>query len=119
MTTPNDLSDCYRVLVQDIKFLAPTDQRRIRLKERHVVNAFARTVAELAPTVARARLEKVLTMLLFGMMNWMFTWFRADGRLDYDDMAGLVTDFMLGCLPEVARRAAARTGARRPASRPA
>ncbi len=98
----------HRVLVQDIKFLAAADQRRIRSKERRVVNAFAAAVAELSPEVAGARLENVLTMLLFGMINWMFTWFRAEGRMNHEDMADLVTDFMLGGLVGIASGGEAR-----------
>jgi len=41
-------------------------------------------------------------MLLFGMINWMFTWFREDGRLDYGDMSRLVTAFVIGGLGQVA-----------------
>ena len=40
-------------------------------------------------------------MLLFGMINWMFTWMRPDGRLDYDSMAPMVADLFLGGLPAV------------------
>ena len=48
-------------------------------------------------------MAKPLTMLLFGMINWMFTWMRPDGRLDYDAMAPIVADLFLGGLPAVRR----------------
>jgi TetR/AcrR family transcriptional regulator len=71
-----------------------------------VVAAFASAIATVHPGLATARLEKPLTMLLFGMINWMFTWFREDGPLDYDDMSRLVTAFVIGGLAEVASDAA-------------
>ena len=43
-----------------------------------------------------ARMAKPTTMLLFGMINWMFTWFRPDGALDYDAMAPIVADLFCG-----------------------
>lgn len=92
----------HQVLVQDIKYLEAADQGRIRDKERRVVSAFARAIATVHPDLAAARLEKPLTMLLFGMINWMFTWFREDGALDYDDMSRLVTEFVVGGLGRVA-----------------
>jgi AcrR family transcriptional regulator len=92
----------HQVLVQDIKYLEAADERRIRDKERRVVAAFAGAIAAVHPGLATARLEKPLTMLLFGMINWMFTWFREDGRLDYDDMSRLVTAFVVGGLAQVA-----------------
>ena len=40
-------------------------------------------------------------MLLFGMINWMFTWMKPDGPLDYDTMAPVVADLFLGGLAAV------------------
>ncbi|MBC8794228.1 MAG: TetR/AcrR family transcriptional regulator [Tagaea sp. CACIAM 22H2] len=97
----------HQVLVQDIKYLDDADERRIRDKERHVVKSFARAIANAHPALAERRLDKPLTMLLFGMMNWMFTWFREGGELGYAEMAQLVTDFVVGGLGHVG---AARTG---------
>jgi len=37
-----------------------------------------------APDIKRAKLEKPVAMLLFGMLNWMFTWLRPDGRLTHE-----------------------------------
>ena len=91
----------HQVLVQDIKYLDEGDERRIRDKERRVVATFARAVAAVHPGLATARLEKPLTMLLFGMINWMFTWLRPDGPLRHDDMAPIVADLFLGGLGAV------------------
>jgi len=92
----------HQVLVQDIKYLDAADEQRIRDKERHVVASFAAAIAAVHPGLAVGKLEKPLTMLLFGMINWMFTWFREDGALGYDDMSRLVTDFVIGGLQQVA-----------------
>jgi AcrR family transcriptional regulator len=89
------------VLTQDVKFLEPDDRRRVLDKERAVVAAFAATIAEARPELARAALDKPLTMLLFGMINWMFTWLRPDGALGHDEMAPIVADLFLGGLGAV------------------
>ena len=34
-------------------------------------------------------------MILFGMINWTFTWLRADGPLTFRDMAPIVTGIFL------------------------
>jgi hypothetical protein len=34
-------------------------------------------------------------MILFGMINWTFTWLRADGALTFRDMAPVVTTIFL------------------------
>jgi AcrR family transcriptional regulator len=103
------------VLTQDVKFLSAADRARVLGKERHVVAAFAKTIARARPELKRSALDKPLTMLLFGMINWMFTWLQPDGRLSHHQMAPIVADLFLGGLgavqPPVARTrgAAART----------
>lgn len=91
----------HRVLTEDVKFLQPEDRERILGKEREVVAAFARVVAALRPDLREAAMSKPLTMLLFGMVNWMFTWMRPQGALAYEDMAPVVADLFLGGLERV------------------
>jgi AcrR family transcriptional regulator len=91
----------HRVLTEDVKFLAAADRERILGKEREVVAAFARVVAALRPDLRDAAMSKPLTMLLFGMVNWMFTWMKPEGPLAYDDLAPVVTDLFLGGLQAV------------------
>jgi AcrR family transcriptional regulator len=93
--------NAHRVLTEDVKFLAPADRERILGKEREVVNGFAQVVAALRPDLSARALSKPLTMLLFGMINWLFTWMRPDGALDYDAMAPIVADLFLGGLEQV------------------
>jgi len=99
------------VLTQDVKFLLPADRQRVLDQERRVVACFAATIAEARPALREAALAKPLTMLLFGMMNWMFTWLRPDGAFSHADMAPLVAELFLGGLPAVAQAAAPRAGA--------
>lgn len=91
----------HRVLTEDVKFMEDADRERVLGTQRTVVNGFARAVIELRPDLEKAALAKPLTMLLFGMINWMFIWMRPDGELDYDAMAPVVADLFLGGLPAV------------------
>ena len=88
--------NAHRVLTEDVKFLDEADRKRILDKEREVVNGFALVVTQLRPDLKEAAMSKPLTMLLFGMVNWMFTWMRPDGPLAYEDMGPVVTDLFLG-----------------------
>jgi AcrR family transcriptional regulator len=96
-----DAQHAHRVLTEDVKFLQPQDREHILDKERDVVRGFAQVVAELRPDLARAAMSKPLTMLLFGMINWMFTWMKPQGALDYAAMAPIVSDLFLGGLAVV------------------
>jgi TetR/AcrR family transcriptional regulator len=89
------------VLTQDVKFLSPADRERVLGIERHIVAAFAQAIARARPELAESALDKPLTMLLFGMINWMFTWLRPDGRLSHEQMAPIVAELFLGGLGAV------------------
>ncbi len=118
-----DAQDAHRVLTSDVRFLEPVDRRRIVGKERRVVEGFAAAIASWQPEQQRSGLTKPLTMLLFGMINWMFTWMRPGGTLSHEAMAPIVIDLFFGGVPAVRPPAdaaidgerAARAGAR-PAS---
>lgn len=103
-----DAQHAHRVLTDDVRFLDAADRERILDKERAVVAGFARAVGALRPDLRRARLAKPATMLLFGMINWLFTWHRPAGPLDHATMAPIVANLFLGGLPAVKspRRAA-------------
>ena len=90
-----------RVLTEDVKFLPPVDRRRVLDGERKVVAAFADAIAEARPELRDHHLDKPLTMLLFGMMNWMFTWLRPRGELSHADMAPIVAELFFGGLGAV------------------
>lgn len=89
----------HRVLTEDLKFLPEPRQQRIRQLEREVVNGFAEALAELQPALAPKGLAKPVTMLLFGMINWTYTWQRPEGPLDDAQLAELVSRLLLGGLP--------------------
>jgi AcrR family transcriptional regulator len=91
----------HRVLTEDVKFLEPADQARVLELQRQVVNSFANAIAQVRPELVAADLHKPLAMLLFGMMNWMFTWLQPDGKLSHADMAPVVADLFLGGLGAV------------------
>jgi AcrR family transcriptional regulator len=79
----------HRVLVQDVKYLQRAHRSRVLAKERKVVLGYADD------------LIKPLTMILFGMINWTFTWLKDRGPLTYADMAPVVADLFLGGVARV------------------
>ena len=83
------------VLVQDVKFLADAQRAQIVAKERRVVDAVAQAISALKPRLPKKTSRVPLAMILFGMINWTFTWLRADGPLTYDNMAEVVSDIFL------------------------
>jgi TetR/AcrR family transcriptional regulator len=96
-----DAQHAHRVLTEDVKFLPAPDRHRILDHERRVVAAFAGAVAAARPELQAASLAKPMTMLLFGMVNWMFMWLKPNGALDHEALAPMVADLFLGGLPAV------------------
>lgn len=96
-----DAQHQHRVLTEDVKFLDAVARERVLGGERRVVAAFAEAVAALRPDLAGAALATPLTMLLFGMINWMFTWLKPDGPMSHAAMAPVVVELFLGGLASV------------------
>ena len=98
-----DAQDAHRVLTEDVRFLENEDRTRILRKEREVVDAFAGAIRDWQPAQHEAGLTTPLTMLLFGMINWMFTWMKPDGALSHEAIAPIVADLFFGGVPAVGR----------------
>ena len=96
-----DAQAAHRVLTEDVKFLEPVDRERVLDAQREVVAAFAEAIADTRPALRATELHKPLTMLLFGMMNWMFTWLQPGGKLTHAAMAPIVADLFFGGLNAV------------------
>ncbi len=88
--------NAHRVLTEDVRFLREQDQQRILDVERRVVAAFAQTIAQVRGEPADSALGKPLAMLLFGMINWTFTWLKPGGTLDHDAIGTMVSQLFFG-----------------------
>jgi TetR/AcrR family transcriptional regulator len=91
----------HRVLTEDVKFLADAERGDVVAAQRRVVAAFADAVVAVRPALAHGALATPLAMLLFGMINWTFTWLRPGGALTHEALAPLVAELFLGGLPAV------------------
>ena len=91
----------HRVLTEDVKFLEPRERDEVLACQRRVVQAFADSMGALRPDLQQQALHVPLAMLLFGMMNWTFTWLRPGGPLTHASLAPVVLQLLLGGLPAV------------------
>ena len=96
-----DSQSAHRVLTEDVKFLEPADRKRVLDGQREVVAAVPEAIAATPPQQRAPELDRPHTMLLFGMMNWMFTWLQPGGRLTHAAMAPVVADLFFGGLAAV------------------
>lgn len=91
----------HRVLTEDVKFLDAEARAVVLAAQRRVVAAFADAIAALRPELRASALETPLAMLLFGMINWTFTWLRPGGALTHATLAPVVEQLFFGGLPAV------------------
>ncbi len=80
------------VLLNDVKCLDAEAREKVLDLERRVVQS----MAELVKATYRIDLgqAKVLTMCVFGMINWTFTWLDPKGRISYPDFAEIVVGML-------------------------
>jgi len=102
-----DAQNEHRVLTEDVKFLDEAARRTVLDGQREVVAAFARGIAACRPDLDPA-MAKPLAMLLFGMINWTFTWLRPHGGLTHEALGEVVADLFFGGLGQVRADAPAR-----------
>jgi hypothetical protein len=82
-------------LLHDTKFLGnepdpalggepPVSQRELILnRQRDVVAAVTRALRRAYPQRLNPQNQTAVTMMLFGMINWTFTWLRPGGPMSY------------------------------------
>jgi hypothetical protein len=74
-------------LLHDTKFLGDAQREAILNRQRDVVSAVTRFLRRAYPDRLNAANPTALTMMLFGMINWTFTWLRPGGAMSYSAFA--------------------------------
>jgi AcrR family transcriptional regulator len=70
-------------LLHDTKFLGQAQRDLILNRQRDVVSAVTRFLRRAYPVRVNAANQSAVTMMLFGMINWTFTWLRPRGSMSY------------------------------------
>jgi AcrR family transcriptional regulator len=78
------------VLLHDVDFLAEPERTKVREQEREIVRLFRDALAQAFPGRITPRELTAHTMMLFGMINWTFTWLKPQGPVSYAEFADVV-----------------------------
>ncbi|WP_299908243.1 TetR/AcrR family transcriptional regulator [uncultured Paracoccus sp.] len=87
----------HKVQLNAASQLSDAQKAQIHEIERRIVRRFAAVLREINPDLddrERPLLQPV-TMSLFGMMNWVYMWFKDGGRISRDDYADVATTLIL------------------------
>ena len=74
-------------MLHDTQFLGAEQREVILNRQRDMVAAVTRLLRRAYPARVTAANQTAVAMMLFGMINWTFTWLRPGGRLSYAEFA--------------------------------
>ncbi len=89
--------DAHKVQINAMSALTDAQREAITAIERRIVKRFSAVLREINPgldTPERPLLMPV-TMSLFGMMNWVYMWFREGGPITREDYSEIATTLIL------------------------
>ena len=97
LDTYRDADDEHKVQLNASSALNDTQKAEIRAIERRIVTHFCDTLAEINPLLINKDKPLIMpvAMSLFGILNWMFLWFRDDGKISREDYSDIVSTMML------------------------
>ncbi|MFO1071472.1 MAG: TetR/AcrR family transcriptional regulator [Geminicoccaceae bacterium] len=89
--------DAHKVQLVGTDALSDEQRAEIRAVERRIVRHFAQVLRQISPRLDRPErpLLMPVTMSLFGMMNWVYMWFREGGLISREDYADVATALIL------------------------
>ena len=93
----------HKVQLNATAALSDAQKAEITAMERTIVRRFSTVLDQINPGLnSKERpLLMPVTMSLFGMMNWVYMWFRDGGRISRDDYADVATTLILEVIKAV------------------
>lgn len=88
----------HKVQLNGISALSEEQLVELQLVERQIVKRFSTVIRDINPDLSKDKERPLLmpvTMSLFGMMNWVYMWFRPNGPITRDDYADIATTLIL------------------------
>jgi len=97
-------SNFHQVLLNGTGSLSETQRLELQQMERSIVKAFSDVLIEINPELGKKRAGVTpVTMSLFGILNWAYTWFKPSGALSRDGYADMVTRLFLNGVTSLER----------------
>lgn len=91
-----DADDYHKVQLNGADTLSSEQKDELQAVERRIVKSFSVVIAQINPDLNKTRpLLMPVTMSLFGMMNWVYMWFRPGGSISRDEYADIATTLIL------------------------
>lgn len=105
----HEARDRHTVLVEDADHLSIEARAEVRRLEQKLVGLLEWLLHEINPARFAVRSSAAAhAMLIYGMLNWTYTWYRPSGRLSLDALADQATELCLSGIDEHEPRPARR-----------
>jgi AcrR family transcriptional regulator len=98
----------HMVLLHDLRFLPDAERRVVVRNQRRVIDAFAEAIRAAHGLPASLPIVKPVTMMLFGMMNWTFTWLKPEKGVSYAEFADMVAEVFAAGVAALTRKRSQR-----------
>lgn len=97
-----DADDKHKVQLNRGSSLSEEQTREMHVLERRIVDAVSSVILQVAPDLnERKPLLKPVTMSLFGMLNWVYMWFKPNGPISRSEYADLATTLILNGIKDI------------------
>lgn len=89
-------SDRHKVLLADSEYLPAAAHTEVRRAEHRLMEHLAAVLKELNPSKFSSKGEaSAHAMLIYGMLNWTYTWYQPSGKLGIDSLSRKAADMCL------------------------
>lgn len=96
MTVYTESQDKHIVLINDLHCLPAEQGDEIRRLERHLTSLVADLLTRINPAIAQVpHLRMPYTMMFYGLLNWTYLWYDAQGPIGPDAFAYCATELFL------------------------
>ena len=86
----------HKVQLNGTSALSQEQLTELQAIERRIVKRFSGVIRDINPDLSKDKpLLMPVTMSLFGMMNWVYMWFRPNGPITRDEYADIATTLIL------------------------
>ena len=89
------------VLMNEVRSLSQTQREQILMLQKTVVDSMRGAIARCVPNLGGEDL-KAVTMLVFGMVNWIHTWYSDSGAVSHSKLTELVDTMVCGAMQGLA-----------------
>lgn len=79
------------VLLNELKNLPPQKHDKVVKQQDYIIHAVGQLVSKINPKITQDKnLDIILTMILFGAINWTYTWFEPKGPISTEQFSDIV-----------------------------